>query len=157
MERKRASNLLVKCVGFILSTEDNTMNKELKIIRVVAAIIRDGDRILAAQKGYGTFKGGWEFPGGKIEEGELPKEALVRELREEMDLSVDVRECLYTVEYDYPDFHLSMQCFHCVPCSGEFSLKEHLAVKWLTKETIDSVSWLPADVELIKWLKEDWL
>ena len=125
----------------------------MKTIEVVAAIIRDGDKILATQRGYGEFKDGWEFPGGKIEEGETPKQALVREIREELDTIIEVGELLDTVEYDYPNFHLTMHCFLSTVKSGELVLKEHKAAKWLTKETIDTVDWLPADISLIEKIK----
>ena len=130
------------------------MNTERKTIRVVAAIIRDGDRIFATQRGHGEFKGGWEFPGGKIEVGETPEEALVREVREELDTEIKVGELVETVEYDYPAFHLSMDCFWAEVVSGELVLKEHAVARWLTKEELGSVEWLPADVELIEKLKK---
>ena len=126
----------------------------MKIIRVVAAIIRDGERIFATQRGYGDFKGGWEFPGGKIDAGETPEEALIREIKEELDTEVEVIELLDTVEYDYPNFHLSMDCFICSIKSGYLVLKEHEAAQWLTKETLDSVNWLPADLGLIDKIRE---
>ena len=130
------------------------MNTERKTIRVVAAIIRDGDRVFATQRGHGEFKGGWEFPGGKIEDGETPEEALIREVREELDTEIAVDELVETVEYDYPAFHLSMDCFWAEVVSGELVLKEHAAARWLTKEELGSVEWLPADVELIEKLKK---
>lgn len=123
---------------------------KLKIIRVVAAVIKDGDKIFATERGYGDFKGGWEFPGGKIEEGETPQEALIREIKEELDVDIEVHELIETVEYDYPSFHLSMDCFWCEIIKGELVLKEHQAARWLTKETINDVEWLPADIELVK-------
>ena len=126
----------------------------MKIIKVVAAIIIDGENIFATQRGYGEFEGGWEFPGGKIEEGETPEEALVREIKEELDTVIEVGELIDTVEYDYPNFHLSMDCFICSIKEGDLVLKEHSAAKWLTKETLDSVDWLPADEGLIIKLKE---
>ena len=129
-------------------------NDNMKTIRVVAAIIKtineDGEPIIfATQRGYGEFKGGWEFPGGKIEEGETPKEALIREIKEELETEIMVGELLDTIEYDYPTFHLSMDCFWAEIVSGDMVLKEHEAAKWLTKETLDSVEWLPADITLI--------
>lgn len=129
------------------------MNTEKKTIRVVAAIIRDGDKIFATQRGHGEFKGGWEFPGGKIETGETPEEALIREVREELDTEIAVGELVETVEYDYPTFHLSMECFWAEVVSGELVLKEHAAARWLTKEELGNVEWLPADVGVIERLR----
>ena len=126
----------------------------MKTINVVAAIIRDQDKIFATQRGYGAFKGGWEFPGGKIEEGESKEEALKREIMEELDTKIQVGELFETVKYDYPDFRLIMDCYFCTIESGTLNLKEHLSAKWLTKETIDSVEWLAADLELVEHLKE---
>ena len=123
------------------------------IIRVVAAVIRDGNRIFATQRGYGKYKDGWEFPGGKIEDSETPQQALVREIREELDTEIRVGELIETVEYDYPDFHLSMDCFWCSVVKGNLILKEAEDAKWLTKESIDSVNWLPADFGLIEKIK----
>lgn len=125
----------------------------MKTIEVVAAIIRDGERIFATQRGYGEFKDGWEFPGGKMEQGETPRQALIREIREELDTEIEVGELVETVEYDYPQFHLTMHCFWCTVKSGDLVLKEHEAAKWLTKETLSSVDWLPADIGLIERLK----
>lgn len=131
----------------------------MKIVRVVAAIIIENGKVFATQRGYGEFKDGWEFPGGKIEPGETPEEAIVREIKEELDTEVEVIELLDTVEYDYPNFHLSMGCFICKIKSGDLVLKEHEAAKWLTKDTLGSVEWLPADMGLVreieKYLKED--
>ena len=131
----------------------------MKTVRVVAAIIIENDKVFATQRGYGEFKDGWEFPGGKIEPGETPEEAIVREIKEELDTEVEVIELLDTVEYDYPNFHLSMGCFICKIKSGDLVLKEHEAEKWLTKDTLGSVEWLPADMGLVreieKYLKED--
>ena len=121
----------------------------MKTIRVVAAIIRDMDKIFATQRGYGEFKDGWEFPGGKIEEGETPQDALKREIMEELDTEIKVGELIDTIEYDYPTFHLSMDCFWAEVITGHLVLKEAEAAKWLTKEQLDSVDWLPADVTLI--------
>lgn len=121
----------------------------MKTIRVVAAIIRDKDKIFATQRGYGEFKDGWEFPGGKIEEGETPQDALKREIMEELDTEITVGESIDTIEYDYPTFHLSMDCFWAEVITGHLVLKEAEAAKWLTKEQLDSVDWLPADVTLI--------
>ncbi len=126
----------------------------MKTIKVVAAIIRDKDRIFATQRGYGEFKDGWEFPGGKIEEGETPENALIREIREELDTEISVGEKITCVEYDYPKFHLSMDCFWAEIVSGDLVLKEHEAAKWLSREELESVDWLPADLELIEKIKE---
>lgn len=126
----------------------------MKTIRVVAAVIRDEDKIFATAKGYGEFKGGWEFPGGKIEPGETPQEALVREIREELDTEICVGELIDTIEYDYPKFHLSMDCFWCSIVQGELTLKEAEAARWLGVDELDSVEWLPADVTLIEKVKE---
>ena len=126
-----------------------------KVVNVVAAIIVKDDKIFATQRGYGDFKDGWEFPGGKVEEGETPEEALVREIKEELDADIDVGVLFDTVEYDYPTFHLSMKCYLCSLRSDNILLKEHEAAKWLTKDTLDSVDWLPADEGLIGKLKEE--
>ena len=122
----------------------------MKVIEVVAAVIRKDNKVLATQRGYGEFKDGWEFPGGKIQEGETPQEALKREIMEELDTEIEVGELIDTIEYDYPEFHLSMDCFWAEVVSGELILKEAEAAKWLTKEELDSVKWLPADLELLK-------
>lgn len=124
-----------------------------KTIRVSAAIICQNGRIFATQRGYGEFKDGWEFPGGKVEPGETPPQALVREIREELDTEIEVGELFETVEYDYPNFHLTMDCFLCTVKSGGLVLKEHEAARWLTREEIGSVEWLPADLGLIKKLR----
>ena len=121
----------------------------MRTIRVVAAVIRDGGRIFATARGYGEYKGGWEFPGGKIEPGETPQEALAREIREELDTEIAVGELIDTIEYDYPSFHLSMDCFWCTVWEGTLTLKEAEEARWLTADTIDSVDWLPADRGLI--------
>ena len=131
----------------------------MKTIRVVAAIIKavneKGEPIIfATQRGYGDFKGGWEFPGGKIEEGETPEEALKREILEELETEITVGELIDTIEYDYPTFHLSMDCFWAEIVSGDLVLKEHEAAKWLTKDELDSVEWLPADVTLVDLVKK---
>lgn len=111
----------------------------MKEIYVVAAIIREGDQVFVTQRGYGEYKDGWEFPGGKVEEGETPEKALAREIREELDTEIEVGEYLDTIEYDYPTFHLSMRCYWCTVKSGKLVLKEHEAAKWLSKENLDSV------------------
>lgn len=126
----------------------------MKTINVVAAIIRDGNRIFATQRGYGEFKDGWEFPGGKVEEGETPQEALKREIEEELETEIEVGDYLTTIEYDYPKFHLSMKCYWAKIVEGKPVLLEHEAAKWLTKDTIDSVEWLPADISIIDKVKE---
>ncbi len=125
----------------------------MKKIEVVAAIIQKDRKIFATQRGYGEFKDGWEFPGGKIESGESPQQALVREIREELDTEIEVGELIETVEYDYPQFHLTMHCFWCTIKSGELILKEHEAAKWLTAEELESVDWLPADLGVVEKLK----
>ena len=124
----------------------------MKKIEVVAGVIKDGDRIFATQRGYGDQKGGWEFPGGKMEPGETPKQALVRELKEELDIEVNVGEKICTVEYDYPKFHLTMHCFWATIVSGAIKLLEHEDAKWLDRESIRSVDWLPADIEVVNHL-----
>ncbi len=126
----------------------------MKTIEVVAAIITHNDQIFATQRGYGEFKDGWEFPGGKMEPGETPQQALMREIREELDTEIEVGSLVETVEYDYPNFHLTMHCFLCMIRSGELVLKEHEAAKWLTREELDSVDWLPADVKVVEKLKD---
>jgi len=127
----------------------------MKIINVVAAIIvRDG-KILATQRGYGEYKDGWEFPGGKIEPGELPEDALVREISEELDASIEVVDYLTTVEHDYSDFHLSMQCFFAsLKDDSHLKLLEHEASRWLSFDELDDVDWLPADIKVVETLKE---
>lgn len=125
----------------------------MKTIEVVAAIITHNDQIFATQRGYGEFKDGWEFPGGKMEPGETPQQALMREIREELDTEIEVGSLVETVEYDYPNLHLTMHCFLCTIRFGELVLKEHEAAKWLTREELDSVDWLPADVKVVEKLK----
>ncbi len=127
----------------------------MKNIRVVAAVIHQDHRILATQRGYGEFKDGWEFPGGKIEEGETPEVALIRELKEELTITVKPEKLLTVVEYDYPNFHLSMHCFLSSIEQGEINLLEHEAMKWLSHNELDSVAWLPADHGLIELLKKE--
>ena len=130
----------------------------MKTVRVVAAAIKAENGkgqpiIFATQRGYGDLKGGWEFPGGKIEEGETPQEALKREIMEELDTEISVGDLIDTIEYDYPTFHLSMDCFWCQIVKGDLVLKEHEAAKWLSKDELDSVEWFPADVTLISGIK----
>ena len=129
----------------------------MKTIRVVAAIICDSvqepRKIFATARGYGEFKGQWEFPGGKIEEGETPEQALKREIREELDTDIEVYDLIDTIEYDYPTFHLSMDCFWCEVVSGKLVLKEAEAARWLTREELDSVPWLPADRILLAQIR----
>ena len=126
----------------------------MKTINVVAAVIKNEDKIFATQRGYGDFKGGWEFPGGKIEEGETPQQALAREIKEELDTTIRVGDLIDTVEYDYPTFHLSMKCYWCEIESGELVLKEHEAARWLDKENLNSVEWLPADLGLVEKIRK---
>lgn len=131
----------------------------MKTIKVVAAVIKavnknGEDIIFATQRGYGEFKDGWEFPGGKIEEGETPQEALKREIMEELDTEIKVGDLIDTIEYDYPTFHLSMDCFWAEVTAGHLELKEAEAAKWLTKDQLDSVAWLPADITLIDKIRE---
>ena len=132
-----------------------------KYVRVAAAIIvrkspEDGrDTVFATQRGYGEYKDGWEFPGGKVEENETPKQALVREIREELDTEIEVGELIDTIEYDYPKFHLSMDCYRCKLINGNLTLKEHEAARWLDKNSLDSVNWLPADMGLIEKLRKN--
>ncbi len=125
----------------------------MKTFQVVAAIITANNRIFATQRGYGDFKGMWEFPGGKMEPGESMEDALRREIREELETEIEVGELLCTVEYDYPAFHLTMHCFICSVVEGELRLKEHEAAQWLTKDELYSVDWLPADLGVIKVLE----
>lgn len=131
----------------------------MKTVRVVAAVIKARNEagepiIFATQRGYGEMKGGWEFPGGKIEEGETPAEALKREIMEELDTDISVGELIDTIEYDYPTFHLSMDCFWCEIVKGDLVLKEHEAAKWLDRNTLDSVEWLPADITIIEKIRK---
>ncbi len=129
----------------------------MKTIDVVAAIIVKDRQILATQRGYGEFEGGWEFPGGKVEAGETPEEAIVREIREELDATIAVDDFLVQVEHDYPTFHLSMKCFLCSLDDSGFQLLEHHAAKWLDMAHIDTVEWLPADIQVVNALKARFL
>ena len=134
----------------------NKEENKMKTVRVVAAVIRDGDKIFATQRGYGDLKGGREFPGGKIEEGETPQAALKREIMEELDTEIEVGELIGTIEYDYPDFHLSMGCYWCSVVSGDLVLKEHEAARWLPKDKLRLVKWLPADIRLVDIIQKNY-
>lgn len=125
----------------------------MKNIRVSAAVIRDGNRIFATQRGYGNYKGWWEFPGGKIEEGETPQQALVREIREELDTEIEVGDLITHVQYDYPEFHLDMDCFWCTVKEGNLILKEAQSASWLCREDLYSVRWLPADKGILEQIE----
>ena len=132
--------------------------ENMKTIRVVAAVIcdslREKKRIFATARGYGEFKGQWEFPGGKIEEGETPQQALIREIKEELEATISVGELIDTIEYDYPTFHLSMDCFWCEVVEGELKLLEAESARWLTKDTLYDVKWLPADITIVEKIKK---
>ena len=128
----------------------------MKTIRVVAALIFHGGKLFATQRGYGDWRDYWEFPGGKIEPGETPEEALVREIREELDTGITVISHICGVEYDYPEFHLSMQCFRCEITSGEPKLLEHEAARWLGREELGTVNWLPADRNILPDIEKNW-
>ncbi|MCD8382996.1 MAG: (deoxy)nucleoside triphosphate pyrophosphohydrolase [Clostridiales bacterium] len=121
----------------------------MKVVKVVAAVIRNGDKIFATARGYGDYKGQWEFPGGKIESDETPQQALIREIKEELDTDIEIGSLIGTIEYDYPTFHLSMDCFWCKVISGSLVLKEAQAARWLTKDMLHSVRWLPADITIV--------
>ena len=127
----------------------------LKKVEVVAAIIRKGDRVFATQRGYGEWKDWWEFPGGKMEAGESPEEALVREIREELDTEISVDEYLTTIEWDYPEFHLTMHCYMCSLVTDALHLNEHEAAYWLTAANLRSVDWLPADYSILELLENE--
>ena len=126
----------------------------MKTVNVVAAIIKDQDKIFSTKRGYGEFINMWEFPGGKIEKGETKEEALIREIKEELEVSISVDSFLTTVEYDYPNFHLTMHCYLCTILDGTINLVEHSDAKWLDLKHIDTVNWLPADIAVVDKLKE---
>lgn len=128
----------------------------MKTIQVVAAVIQHGEKIFATQRGYGEFKDGWEFPGGKVREGETPQAALAREILEELDTDIAVGPLIAQIEHDYPAFHLSMGCYWCRVLEGDLVLKEHEAARWLSREELDAVDWLPADRRLLPLLRADW-
>ena len=127
-----------------------------KVIKVVAAVIRRDGKVFATQRGYGDYRDWWEFPGGKVEEGETPEEALVREIHEELDADITVDEYITTVEYDYPDFHLSMDCYWCSLKTEHLALLEHEAAKWLSIDDLDQVNWLPADLQILPEIAKRW-
>ena len=129
----------------------------MKQIEVVAAIIRKENSVFATQRGYGEWKDWWEFPGGKMEPGETPEEALKREIREELSTEISIDECLCTVEHDYPTFHLTMHCYVCSLLTASLHLNEHEAARWLKRDELDSIKWLPADLKVIERLREDTL
>mgnify|MGYP002624062708 CR=1 FL=1 len=131
------------------------MNNQKKKIHVVAAIIKRDDEVFATQRGYGNYKDWWEFPGGKIEPGETPQQALMREIREELATEIKVGELIDTIEYDYPDFHLSMNCFWCEVVEGDLVLLEAQEARWLTKDELDSVKWLPADLGMVDRIRRE--
>ena len=126
----------------------------MKTIKVVAAVIKDKDKVFATARGYGSYKGWWEFPGGKIEAGESPERALKREIMEELNSDINIDEYIDTVEFDYPEFHLSMKCYYCSLVKGNLDLKEASDAKWLDKDALDSVKWLPADIAILQKIKE---
>lgn len=125
----------------------------MKTVEVVAAVIKHEDKIFATQRGYGDLAGGWEFPGGKVEAGEMPQEALVREIHEELEATISVGEFICQVEYDYPAFHLSMKCYLCSVVEGHLTLLEHSDARWLEADALDSVDWLPADIAVVDAIK----
>lgn len=126
----------------------------MKIIEVAAAIIIENGFVFTTQRGYGPFKGQWEFPGGKIEPGETPQQALLREIQEELSITVEIQEHIQTVEWDYPDFHLKMHCYCCSILSGEIRLSEHLAAQWIDRDQLETLDWLPADRQLLERVEE---
>lgn len=128
----------------------------MKSIEVVAAVIQHKGRIFATQRGYGEFKDGWEFPGGKMEPKETPQQALRREIKEELDTDIEVKDLIDTINYDYPNFHLTMHCFWCTVKAGKLELLEHEDAKWLAKEELESVDWLPADKKLLPKIRKTW-
>ena len=128
----------------------------MNTIKVVAAVIKEEDKIFATARGYGEYKGWWEFPGGKIEPGESPKQALIREIKEELTAEIEVGDLIKTEEYDYPTFHLSMDCYFAKVVKGEIVLKEAEAARWLSRSELNDLNWLPADKELIETIKEHW-
>ena len=136
---------------------ETDMNESKKTIDVVAAIIRQDDKLFATQRGYGEWKDWWEFPGGKVESGETHEDALRREIREELATEIEVGNLLTTVEYDYPQFHLTMHCYLCSIVSGQLLLLEHEDARWLGMDELDSVRWLPADVEVVKLIKKEYI
>ena len=127
----------------------------MKTIEVVAAIIHQNNKILATQRGYGDYKGWWEFPGGKMEDGETEEEAIVREIREELNVGIRVERKVCTVEYDYPNFHLTMHCYFCSIANGEVELLEHKSARWLRRDELNEVEWLPADVSVVNSLRSN--
>ena len=130
--------------------EDGTVRKAIHVVAaVILAEMQGVTKVFATQRGYGDFKDGWEFPGGKVEPDETPEQAIVREIREELATEIRVEQYFDTIEYDYPEFHLSMECFLCSIVSGELTLKEHEAARWLAVEEMDAVEWLPADRTII--------
>ena len=130
-------------------------NSDRKTIKVVAAVIRKGNTVFATQRGYGDYKDWWEFPGGKIEAGESPEEALVREIKEELNTDISVDSFITTVEYDYPEFHLNMECFWCSITKGYLTLLEHEAAKWLPLDSLKQVDWLPADLSVVDIIEKE--
>lgn len=126
----------------------------MKTIEVVAAVIKHENKIFATRRGYGDFENMWEFPGGKIEAGETREEALIREIKEELELDIKISKYITTVDYDYPNFHLTMHCFMCDVCGGEMHLNAHNAVKWVMIEELDNLRWVPADILVVKKIKE---